>query len=616
MPKGFIIKGGYSKCKFAKLKLRKIHPRYGKNSIQYKIARRIYTKILKSEKNNFLKGQCQNLSKLELSDPREHWKLLKSGFSKNTLCEVSLQQWFDHFERLFSADESNTSNYVQPLESDHNNEQIHIQELDKPISRTELRVCILYFLKYNKACGIDGVYNDFIKWAMDWISPILLNIFNAALKMETTPESWSQEILIPIFKKSGSTKEPNNYRGIALLSSIGKLFGVILNNRLYKWAEENHKLCSFQGGFRRKRSCTDQCFILLSVTQIQFHLHQKTYACFVDFQKAYDSVQHHLLWQRLRQAGISSKSLNILKSLYKNVIGMVKTHEGLSTAFKIQIGVRQGCVLSPLLFNLYINEIEAIFVSKNFKAKGISIGELVIFALLYADDLVLVADSQEELQQMIIQLENFCEQSKLIVNLKKTQELIFRKRNSADIQPLYYKNSMIGMQDEYVYLGTIFSAKGTFVAAAKQAVNKARAAEILFWKYIRNFKFLSVSAILKKFNVLVIPVLLYNCEIWGPMITELQMESIVGTFYRKCLRRILGVNQSAPNSTVYSILGCFPISIQITIKVLNFFVAIMTIKEKANCKTAMLKIFDIKNNYWSYLKKNLPEHLLNTNFNL
>ena len=174
------------------------------------------------------------------------------------------------------------------------------------------------------------------------------------------------------------------------MSCLGKIFCTIINTRLYSWVEKHQKLSKWQGGFRRKMGCDIQCFRLLSIATI---LHQfakpkgynkksqgRVFSCFVDFKKAYDSVDHLLLWKKLIKIGVSSKVLNILKQMYKNITCRVKVNGLLSQEFLYTIGVLQGCVLSPLLFILFINDVVELIQSEDV---GISIGETVIFILLY-----------------------------------------------------------------------------------------------------------------------------------------------------------------------------------------------------------------------------------------
>ena len=140
---------------------------------------------------------------------------------------------------------------------------------------------------------------------------------------------------------------------------------ILVNTRLYEWAERNNKISQWQGGFRRRLGCDLQCFRLLATILHQFSrpksyrnkLNGRIFACFVDFRKAYDSVDHNLLWNKLIQKGISSKVLFLLKQMYKDISCRIKSKGHLSEEFFYSVGVRQGCVLSPLLFNLFINNI-------------------------------------------------------------------------------------------------------------------------------------------------------------------------------------------------------------------------------------------------------------------
>ena len=146
------------------------------------------------------------------------------------------------------------------------------------------------------------------------------------------------------------------------------------------WIEKNNKLSVWQGGFRKRQGCNIQCFRLMATILSQFSKVKgsknknqgRTFACFVDFRKAYDSVMHRLLWEKLTLAGISTKVINFLKSLYKNISCRVKVGAFLSKEFLYSIGVRQGCILSPLHFNIFINDIVDIIEQEE---KGTSVGD-------------------------------------------------------------------------------------------------------------------------------------------------------------------------------------------------------------------------------------------------
>ena len=147
---------------------------------------------------------------------------------------------------------------------------------------------------------------------MEWLQHILedLTLFNQLWRKEMYPSAWNDLFLLPIFK-SGSYKDTNNYRRISIMSCLGKLFCVFVNQRFFAWIEKNGKISTQQEGLWRRMGCDLQCFCLIS---------GQVFKCFIDFKKAYDSVNHKLLWEKLIAAGTSSKILNLIKSMYKNIM--------------------------------------------------------------------------------------------------------------------------------------------------------------------------------------------------------------------------------------------------------------------------------------------------------
>ena len=156
---------------------------------------------------------------------------------------------------------------------------------------------------------------------------------------------------MPIFKK-GDTNEPSNYRGITLLSTLGKLFTRILNTRLNDWAEKYNIYIEAQAGFRQNMSTTDNVFILNSLISHVLNKNEKLYCAFVDFTKAFDFVVRDVLWYKLMKIGVRGKMLDIIRSMYTNVKSQVKHNNIISDAFFSNIGVRQGECLSLFLFSI------------------------------------------------------------------------------------------------------------------------------------------------------------------------------------------------------------------------------------------------------------------------
>ena len=147
-----------------------------------------------------------------------------------------------------------------------------------------------------------------------WINYLRM-IFNKILNTGEYPYQWVTSVIQPIYK-SGNRNLPNKYRGISLISCIRKLFTRIINDRLKKWAENSKVLCKEQFGFQKGKRTTDALFILTTLIQNQISSKKQLYCClkFVDFNKAFDSVSHDLLWSKLTDQGVKPQLIKLLKS--------------------------------------------------------------------------------------------------------------------------------------------------------------------------------------------------------------------------------------------------------------------------------------------------------------
>ncbi|XP_050509001.1 uncharacterized protein LOC126886189 [Diabrotica virgifera virgifera] len=143
--------------------------------------------------------------------------------------------------------------------------------------------------------------------------------------------------------KKGSIDNPSNYRGIALMSCVEKIFTQVLLNRLNEWTDNNNIIPEIQSGFRKHRSCTDNVFVLNSIIQSRLRLKKrKVFVAFVDYNRAFDSVSHNLLWQKLYNIGVSGRIILLLRNIYNEASMQVAASDGFTSQLDISAGVLQG----------------------------------------------------------------------------------------------------------------------------------------------------------------------------------------------------------------------------------------------------------------------------------
>ena len=318
---------------------------------------REYNKLRKYKKRHFKQSVLDGLDILRDSDPKKYWKLINSlkessGDNKTDLVEPD--SWYSYFSNLNNIHGSNNQR-ISELENILNNiEKLkEFSPLDYRITTKEITDAIQH-LKNGKASGLDGIPSEMLKAGCTVLTPLLLKLFNFIFSTGRYPVQWSSAYLCPIYK-SGDAGMPENYRGIAINSCIGKLFNSILNNRLDKYLIDNNIINKSQIGFSKKARTSDHIFVLK--TLIDKYVNSKggkLFACFVDLRKAFDTVIHVGIRYKLISYGISGKFYSIIKDMYKKSELCVKINDkNMTPVFRSFVGVRQGDVLSPNLFKLF-----------------------------------------------------------------------------------------------------------------------------------------------------------------------------------------------------------------------------------------------------------------------
>jgi len=280
--------------------------------------------------------------------------------------------------------------------------------------------------------------------------------------------------VVPLYKK-GDPDVTSNYRGISLLCTAYKIYAELLRRRLEGEVEMREGLPETQMGFRVGRSIMDGIFMLQHLVQrgrAEEEKEKKIYAFFADLKAAFDNVDRDLLWETLRKMRIRKGLIRRLERIYERTEVMVRTVEGLTEKFETRKGVRQGCVLSPLLFNVYIAGIDEEFRKRGIG--GIELGCDRIWNLAYADDIVLIARNREALEDMMGTLRNFLKGRKLELSAEKSKVLVFNKGSKERKEEWKWKGKMIEEVQCFKYLGVTLDKKGELREHIKELERKGK----------------------------------------------------------------------------------------------------------------------------------------------
>jgi len=387
-----------------------------------------YKKCLNMAYRHYTRNLQLTIRNLEKTNTKEYWKIINKDKSTDQAGNIELDTFAEHFKNL--GEEEGTADDVPFKLQDINISQN--EELNLPFTLEEVRQAANK-LKSNKASGIDHIINEFLKNSPMEMFQVLTGLFNLVLMTGMIPEDWSIGIIKPIYKKKGSADDPDNYRGITLLSCIGKLFTALLNERLTKHLELNGIIGEDQTGFRSGYSTLDHVFTMKSLLDIYLSKKERVWCAFVDYKKAFDMVDRQSLWLKLLSYGINGKILTVIHNLYDKAKSCVKHNGSLSELFTCSVGVRQGENLSPLLFAIYLNDLESHLKKKyrglDFLAETVNLlladddTELFLrlYVLLYADSPFVVAETPHDLQIALDTLIEYCNMWKLIVNTTKTK---------------------------------------------------------------------------------------------------------------------------------------------------------------------------------------------------
>jgi len=594
----------------------------------YKQARNKFKSICDRKKSQLQYDKRTELMRAS-RNPTLFWSLLKRDhISKaSPRNDINAANWMSYFNTLLFKDNQTPLTMLTAPREETGQADLY---LNSPITDDEIRHGIDH-LKTGKAHGPDGLSAEFYKSTKVLIAPILNVLFNKILDSGEFPDTWSHCIIVPIFK-AGSRDDPANYRGISLLNVMYKIFSCIITDRITKWADETGAIDEAQAGFRTDYSVTDQIFTLQSMVEKYISRPRgRFYVLYVDFKKAFDSLVHFKLFNVLIKNGIQGKLLNILISMYSSLKAQVRldcnTHGNsmpnqnaaysennsyntqhnrmpnrdaaytCTTPFACNIGTRQGDLSSPIIFNLFINELCTYIRSKC--RNGIFITEDIpdIFCILFADDVANCADTANNLQCQLNHISDFCHNTGMEINLTKTEIIVFRNGGPLrGYESWHYNGQPIKTTSVYKYLGMLFTPTLSWSAAKSKLAAQARKAMFAIKQYQLPYGHFLPSEMFKIFDAMVLPILVYGSQIWGhtysPEIEQIQLQFC---------KYYLGVNSSVNNSMVLGECGRLPLCVYyhtICIKYWCKLLYMSSSRYPRNCYKMLMSLDDIGRKTW------------------
>lgn len=537
--------------------------------IELQKASKKYKKAMNTAQKNHKRKIEIELKTLRKKDSKQFWKY----FKKNKKPEAQpINELYHTFKNFNENERGTTHEPAEPHTITANDNYI----LNGPITNEEIINAILN-LKNGKTPGQDFILNEYLKASVDIFLPAYNILFNTVLDTGTFPTEWNIGIISPIYKGKGHRLDPMNYRPITLLSCIGKVFTSILNNRLTLFLEEYHIINEIQAGFRKEYSTMDHVLTLHLLLEYMKMKNKTIFCGFMDLRKAYDLINRAMLFQKLEMFHIKGKLYNIILSMYNDTKSRLRCNNLYTNDFCCNIGIRQGENLSSILFAIFLNDIEK-FCKDNgcdsIPLKGHDDIHVFVqlFILLYADDTVLLANSVKSFKKLLKAYGDYCKTWDIEINVNKSKIMIFGRHRK---QTKFYINEIeIEKVNEFKYLGITFSKNRKFTQTIKENITKGkRAMYSIFSKAKCNG--LSISCQIHLFKVIVLPILLYGCEVWGfenlKLLEKVQLEFC---------RILLKLNRSTSKYFLLGETGLLPISILIKCRMIKYWASIKTGKEE------------------------------------
>ena len=472
------------------------------------------------------------------------------------LCTTTQEQqerWRRHFSTVL-----NIQSHHNATEMEKTRQRPTRHQMAKLPSREELTDAVGK-LQNGKAAGKSGILPEMVKAGCcnDNFLNIMLDLVCKVWQEKEVPKEWADAVLVPIPKK-GDLGQCDNWRGVALLDVVGKVVAKVLQDRLQQLAEE--ELPESQCGFRRGRGCSDMIYTVRQLVEKSWEHQSKAFLLFIDLKKAYDSVPREAMWAALGKLGVPEPVIELIRSFHQDMQAQIQLNGTVLEAINVTNGLRQGCCMAPVLFNLYASLVVERWTARIAKLGGVGVylrykhdGKLFrrytknakeawLTECQFADDAALLATTREGTERAMEEYLRVAEDFGLSVSIPKTKLMVTgRQVTEADRAPLHVNNTVIESVTEFPYLGSLVASSGRVDTEVEKRIAQASRAFGALRKPVFSDSTLYVATKRKVYQACVLSILLYGSECWTPLQRQLKN---LDSFHHRCIQTILGITNS------------------------------------------------------------------------
>ena len=461
-----------------------------------------------------------------------------------------------------------------------------IPQLNESLEWAEVRRMIAR-IAAGKACGKDGIPGELLKLVAreeaEPTSPMakaILHLAQLCWEAERFPRAWDDAVVVPIPKK-GDLTLTDNYRGISLIATTQKLMSAIIADRLMRHVVGSGRISRAQAGFRTREEAVAQAACLYEILRRRSIEGRETWLCFVDFCKAYDKVPHEALMRKVEAIGVRGRMLRIIRALYRSPSLCTRANGGkFSQSVPLLCGVRQGDPASPILFNIFVDDL----IDPEMLENGIVRGDEKIAGLMFADDVVLMAPTPHKLQAQLDKLTEWAEKWEFRVNIDKCAIMRIRGCDEEKLQPqsegqverdaanrridqewgkegegelslFTIQGGKVPWSQSYPYLGVEMTPQLDLSIIAKKRCLKTRGHIAEMTPFLKDWR-IPLSAKRMVITSCLMPRILYGAELWG--MCKQRGES-AQRIINNAIRMATGTSGSAPISVIGEDLKILPV---------------------------------------------------------